>query len=102
MRVVRWCTPSVRPSTSWQTGFARSVLDGGRGTTAQHAAGLLFMTVIWLAMLPAVPVTTTDAAARAFVGRPGTRKHWAVAQHNSRGHAMSAMTVGLVSSLMFS
>lgn len=47
--------PGLRPGS----------VGGARRTTAQHAAGLLFMAVMWLAMLPAAPALVADAAAPA-------------------------------------
>jgi hypothetical protein len=43
----------------------RADTAGGRRSAAQHAAGFLFMAVMWLAMLPAAPKTAADAAAPA-------------------------------------
>jgi drug/metabolite transporter superfamily protein YnfA len=38
----------------------RADTAGGRRAAAQHAAGFLFMAVMWLAMLPAAPATAAD------------------------------------------
>lgn len=47
--------PGLRPGTA----------SRARRAAAQHAAGLLFMAVMWLAMLPAAPSRAADAAAPA-------------------------------------
>ena len=44
--------------------------SGARRAAAQHAAGLLFMAVMWLAMLPAASVSQADAAASLHASHP--------------------------------
>ncbi|TFB73299.1 hypothetical protein E3O06_08715 [Cryobacterium glaciale] len=59
--------PGLRPGTASHV----------RRSAAQHAAGLLFMAVMWLAMLPAVPA---GAASRAADAAAPTTLHAAHAQ----------------------
>ncbi len=48
---------------------------GARTTAAQHAAGLLFMAVMWLAMLPTAPISAATADAAAPASLPAAHAH---------------------------
>ncbi|MDJ0348040.1 hypothetical protein [Cryobacterium sp. PH29-G1] len=60
----------------------RSALGSDRRSAAQHAAGLLFMATMWLAMLPPVPAAGTDAAAPVTV-------------HAAHAHAVGSLALPL-------
>ena len=60
----------------------RSELGNDRRSAAQHAAGLLFMAIMWLAMLPAAPSTTVEAAAPATL-------------HAAHNHAVGSLALPL-------